>query len=849
MCTRLAASPYLAEWSVLAMKQVYYTTSLAPSSSPGAAAAAWQVRAASSGVWPERQQSLLPLARYAPPPAEEGQPIPPPPVRLALLQTPETGRFLIHSNYVAGDGSNGQSGTAISHAVLELLPMMDAQHAIQTWGSEFWQQSDPGTVFELPDTLYLPISGRIDDASLTSFLTVPDHKDLLQFLIAAYMTTPPSTRIFLAAPAEDVAHAIYGLTRAIPLPPLENLTFSTYEANPLEANARVIGTSWGNMRTKDLPAACYDGLGVGFNAYSGTKTAMNTSLSFVDFAVQSLATGKTTALDEFRSNWQRLGVKDIAMLDLVYRMARGTGTLTKEESHQALVDPALASWIAARPDALNQFLEWAYDDLEYATGTFPRALQGIRQKPEVMQKLGQAVHEQGMNALKQGKLNRTRNALEVLLPMVAPSKAANVWTEIMQSTQDPDALPWETRGYLLPKFARLKPNAAAQVSDADVQRWIRIPAEKLDDFLRLDVPPAYRLAAVLHCLEGPTPSLGVVAKALVNHAPLVLVLLAKLAPQPGGEAKAGNLFDAVLVESAFRNWPEDLVQAGRYLPGSLFDRVMMASLKECQVNVLTIVRDRGTELLELLSGKPSLDVIADRLLQINGDELLADPAVVRFLEGLMSQTHIRADVRERLEAVLTVRDYLRDPSLEEDRLYKASGALALEPAVFPPTMFDRVRDAAIVKLAHATGDVQSDTETLLLTLAPRSQGGATQLYRDVLHKLLEKKHFAKNLELLHAFLAIAMDATKSPDLPVQLGDLDGEAFALLKQTRKETPKFLDALDGRAMNWPRHARQQWHFVKEAVRPPARGWGRDFGMVFGTIVVCAIAVAVLKFMQIL
>ena len=164
--------------------------------------------------------------------------------------------------------------------------------------------------------------------------------------------------------------------------------------------------------------------------------------------------------------------------------------------------------------------------------------------------------------------------------------------------------------------------------------------------------------------------------------------------------------------------------------------------------------------------------------------------------------------------------------------------------MFPPTMFDRVRDAAIEKLANATGDVQGDTEILLLTLAPRAQGGATQLYRDVLHKLEERKNFAKNLELLHAFLAIAMDATKSPDLPVQLGDLDGEAFALLKKTRKENPKFLDALDGRAMNWPRHARQQWHFVKEAVRPPARGWGRDFSLVLLTIVVCAIVVAILK-----
>ena len=827
------------------MKQVYYTATLPGSTFPGTPAAEWQMRASSSGVWTERQQAILPFARYAPP-REDGTPPGPAPVRLALFQAPEAGRFLCHSSYHPG---NGQPGVAISHVVLDLLPTMDAQHAIQTWGSDHWQVEDPGTVFELPDALYLPVSGAIDDEALARFLAVPEHKELLQFLLAAFISTPATTRIFLAAPAEDVALAIYGLTRAIPLPLLENFTFSTYEASPLDAHARVIGTSWSNAQARDLPAACYDGLGVGYNAYNGTKTAMNTAQPFVEFAVQSLSAGKPAALDEFRTNWQRLGVKDIGMLDLVFRMARGTGVMTKEESHQALHDPALASWVAARPEALTQFLEWAFEDLEYATGTFPRAMQGLRQKPDVMQKLGQTVHEQGLSALKQGNLNRTRNALEVLLPMVAPAKAATIWTEIMHGITEPDTLTWETRAYLLPKFARLKPSAATQVSDADIQRWIRVPAERLDDLLRLELPPGYKLAAALNCLEGAQPPLGTVAKALTNHSPLVLVILSKLSQQPTVETKAGDLFDAVLVESAFRPWPDELMRAARHLPPRLLDRAMQSSLKECQVNLTALVRDHGADLLELLGGKPSLEIIADRLLQANGDELLADPAVTRFLDGLMAQSHLRGEVRARLEAWQTVRGYLQEPSLHEERLYQVAAALALEPPLFALTMFEKVRDAAVDRLAAAQGDVQADAEAIILTLAPRVPGGATQLYRDLVHKLDEKKQFGKNLELLHSFLAIALDATKSPDLPVQLGDLDAEAFALLKQTRKYNPKFLDALDSRATNWPRHARQQWHFVMQAVRPPAVGYGRDAGLILGTIVVCAIAVAVLKFMAIL
>src|SRR5262249_16932587 len=150
-----------------------------------------------------------------------------------------------------------------------------------------------------------------------------------------------------AAPTEHVALCIYGITRALPAAMLEDFTFSTYEREPLGCQARVVGTCWADGPDIDFPAACYNDGQAAFNTFSGRKTEL-AAVPFAAFAVDALASGKPAALDDFRNTWQRLGVKDVGLLDLIYRMARGTGTLSKEESQQALQNSALAAWIAAR---------------------------------------------------------------------------------------------------------------------------------------------------------------------------------------------------------------------------------------------------------------------------------------------------------------------------------------------------------------------------------------------------------------------------------------------------------------------------------------------------------------------
>ena len=402
------------------------------------------VRAASAGVRPDELQAALAAANYAPPAhaADADRPLP---VRLALLNT-KAGRLLTH---VAPNGR-----TYFAHTLLSVPATADAQLAAQTWGSPLWQRHEPDAASDLPELPYLPVAEVLDDAALPEWLAVPTRREMLEFVLAALLVSPPAPRVFLAAPADEVARVVYAVTRALPPGLLDDFSFSTYEADPLACSARLVGFDPGPAGG-DLPDACYAGGRPGerpaaFNSSSGRRTEAASDVPFAAFAATALAEGKCGPLDDVKAAWQRLGLKEARHFDLVYRMARGTGALTKDEAVEALTHPQLAAWLSARTDALNQFQEWALEDRAFATASFSRAVQALRQNADATAGLAQAVRELGLKAVLDGDRDRAANALEVVLPMAAPAKANAVWGELLTRVPDPGRLTWEMRWHPTP---------------------------------------------------------------------------------------------------------------------------------------------------------------------------------------------------------------------------------------------------------------------------------------------------------------------------------------------------------------------------------------------------------------
>lgn len=808
------------------MKQLY-SSGLLGTFPAGAA-----LKGSSAGVPTAALDLALNHPGYAVPQPDSHRPMP---VRLALLNTPQ-GRVLTHT---APDGA-----TFFAHTLLNVPASADAQLAIQTWGSPLWQKHDPEGTADLPELPYLPVADVLDDAVLKDWVSAPARQEALEFMLVALLGTPPHAKIFLAAAADDVAKLVYAATRVLPSGLLDAFTFSTYESDPLACSARLIGHDPGTPNAdgdepRDLPQACYAAPHFAFNLATGRRTPVTADVPFAGFAVKAAAAGEYGPLDEVKSTWERLGLKDARQFDLVYRLTRGTGTLTKDEAAETLQHAPLAAWISARADVLQQFLEWALDDRDFAKTSFTRAVQALRQKPEVTAKLTQTVRDAGLKALKANDRERTATALEVILPMVAPTKANAVWGELIAQLTEPDALAWEMRGYLLPKFVRFKQQQGVTGVEAGLAKWLAAPADKLADLLALELPKHYQLAAARAALLRDGEPTAVLATTLARHPALALTLLK---PAETSEDRAGKLFDGLLTEAPQHPWLEDLLgKAADYPPASL-NRYFEATLAAGKIDADRVIRTNGPRLLELFAGQSGLDKVGTQLLAAPPDDLLRNHGVLGFLAKLLDESQVSDELKARVRGVTTVKAYLDAPTFAAAAMDAVAEALATTPPVVPAATKGELFTAVAKALANKaeSSALQSDLETTLIHFGSTLASDPTDLYENLLRDLRTRTDFGRHPNLAPTFLAVALGATDAPALAGKLDGLDGHAFAVASDAAKRGgTKLLAEIDRRAVAWPKSARTQWGFLSAAVRPRgAAGVLRDVGLVAAGVVAASV-----------
>ena len=807
------------------MKQVFAAGTAAPDTAGPRRPDRPAVRGITLGADAAEVSAALATAGYAPPPAHAAGSDAPLPVRLALLNTPAAGRVLTH---VAPDAAGGY----FAHALLHVPASADAQLAIQTWGSTHWQRAEPEGTADLPEMPYLPVADVLDDAALKEWLAVPARREVVEFVLAALLATDPHARITLAAPADEVAKVVYAVTRALPHGMLDDFTFSTYEADPAAATARLVGHDTGSPDW-DLPPDCYDRPNVGFNPASGKRSELPAAVPFAGFAADALGTGDLGPLDELKGTWQRLGMTGARQFDLVYRLARGTGVLTKDEAAEALQSPPLVAWVSARADALNQFLEWSLEDRGFASGSFSRVVQALRQKPDLLAKLAQTVRDEGVKAVRGGDRDRAANALEVVLPMVAPAKSAGVWADLLGQVPDPAALSWEMRSYLLPRLVRAEGRRQPTPAVAPgLRAWLDVPTDRLADLLALDLPRAYLLAAAttaLHRDGEPSPAL---ARALAVNPPLTLSLL-KPADGPAAADKPARLFETLIAEAPEHPWFEDLLaNAGDY-PAELLNRYFEGALTAGKVDADRVIRTRGPRLLELFAGQSGLDRLGKMFLADPPADLLSAGGILGFLGHLRDEPGVSAEVKARVGAVQAVKAYLDAPTFDPAGMTAAAAGLSLSPPVLPPATKGQVFEAVANALLHRAGadGLQDDLEAALVHFGGVLANDPTDMYENLLRDLRGEADIGRSANLVGAFLAVALGAAKEPALAGKLDGLDGHAFALASDAAKRGgSRLLDAVDRRAQGWPKPARVQWGFLKAAVKPAGVGRVVRDGLLF-------------------
>jgi hypothetical protein len=706
----------------------------------------------------------------------------------------------------------------------------DAQLAIRTWGSPRWQRHDPDATGELPELPYLPVADLLDDDTLRIWLQEPARRAMVEFVLSALLTTPVETRIVVAAPAEDVARVVYAVTRALPHNLLEGFTFSTYEPDPRSAPVRLVGHDTGRPES-DLPDNCYAGGQVAFNLATGRKSELGSEVPFAAFTVGVLTENKLAPLDDLQTTWQLLGLTDAKQFDLVYRLSHGPAALTKEEAAAAVQHPTLAAWIAARPDTVSRFVAWALDDTDFAHRVLSRLVATFRQKTDAAARVAAEVRQAGLSAVTSGARDRTANALEVILPMVAPAKANAVWGELLAHVPDPNVLTWDMRRYLLPRLARFKhPSGPAPGVDPALVKWLDVPANELQELLALELPKAYHLAAARTSLNRDGEPTATFARTVATQPVVILDLLR------GSDASAGDraaaLFDALLTEVPDRPWFEDVLEhGGTFAPGTR-NRLFEVALAARKIDPDQLIRKKASTLLALFSGGPGLDQLGRLFLATPPADVFTDRTLLEFLGKLKDEPQVSADVKDRIAAVQVVRRFLDKTDLTSETLTPVASALATQPPILPASARTQLLEAVTAELGRRSqsDEFQRDLELVLLHFGSVLAENPAGLYRELLRRHRTRRDFGSSARSVQAFLALALGAAQNEDVAKATEGLEGEAFAIATDTaRRGGRRMIADIDAHAKSWPKSARIQWGFLVEAVRPKEIGRSlRELGL---------------------
>lgn len=200
-----------------------------------------------------------------------------PPIKYSYVHSDVLGTLALQCVYLGLDPVTKRPGNYFSHLIYGLSDSFSPFTAIRLWQSAFWKtENTPETPISLPE---------LDESAVSEYLSSSERKNwetaalaqcnsdaVLQrvfvFLVRAWLTRWENGRIFIAAESDILAKAIWLLLRILPPEMGNDITFSTYESDALQASARIVGLWSANLPAYEAPAFCYQKPNQGFNAFS-----------------------------------------------------------------------------------------------------------------------------------------------------------------------------------------------------------------------------------------------------------------------------------------------------------------------------------------------------------------------------------------------------------------------------------------------------------------------------------------------------------------------------------------------------------------------------------------------------
>ncbi len=484
----------------------------------------FRIRAASDGVKDinsERFRSFRPHLGYNLPVGTNLYEAPPETAPLCLAYVDAgSERILVHKVFIGKD-AYGRHGVYFIHLVAELPENFSARKAIDLWLSPFWKRSDASQ--NPPQSVTLPYVSESDLIPGTiKAHDIREVRDYLPFVIQAFLSLEPQQKLYIAAPSDQVAKLVWGLTHSLPASLQKDLTFSTYESDVTKTTARIVGTCRPSTPLEgqdsysrgqqDLPADCYNRRGLALNCYTGQKSALpqNAPLAaFAQFATDLLIKGNTSTLDNLAKAGRKAQTA-IAFLS-IYKLSQGID-VTPEDIYSILNDYELAAGLLKEDRVQRIIIELVIAKPQWWEQQGTAAMRKLRAPQplgvssdvnlyDTLASFGTTIATEACTAMLR---NETAELIFPLLELLADTVPvrynAEPWIMLLRGLNEglrvlPKAVyPWELRLWLLQQWAE------AAIKDELIEPWLDINWSDLGDLFRVSLPSTWYTRAVMALL-------------------------------------------------------------------------------------------------------------------------------------------------------------------------------------------------------------------------------------------------------------------------------------------------------------------------------------------------------------
>ncbi|MCG8650664.1 MAG: hypothetical protein MI861_12580, partial [Pirellulales bacterium] len=597
---------------------------------------------------------------------------------------------------------------------------------------------------------------------------------------------------------------------------LQELTFSTFNSEPLSSFAQIVGCYLGSASLRDLPESCYAGHTLGFNSASGRRSELESRSSYAEFVLDQLDSGVFAEVEEFLTVCARLGIEQFGELELAFRIFAGGKSLSRQDFREGIQSKRLLKWVATHAEAGTQLLDWAAE--------FPSevkaCLESLVDRPDVLDALILSAGHVAEITMQAGEHDRRAIALlDVLFPFASDSVAVKVLLRLVESSGCAAEIRTEVRRALLNQWLRLHRRMPRDVA-ASLQRSLaQAPADQIHLLMEAGFSNDQLAEAVVECVCQQGSVSQTLATVLQGKPKLTCEVVQQLQEDVRRQFSAEQFFGQLVAQIPQMDWL-DFLEYGRPKPASFvvfcFNH-MVGQRPQSAAGIIARHRRRFGSVLQ----RPPLSVVLAEAIFSSHDQWISNGEVVSFLAGSMGGFGDRTDLHRRAAAVIEVTDFLASKRVDRESVDRLSAALPL----LPPTQIQWLAQWLPARLCTPLWTI-ADFEHLWLmvqqeveTLGPNLPGGPSHLLAQIVSRCCQNSELWRNPALLVVLIEVSLrQGLGSKDEANRT--LDQSMVTLLQQAYANcSQRTLHQVLGRASDFSDEARQRWERILEMAGRPS------------------------------